>query len=258
MSPAYLSHQQHLSVRPTYGAFYAVGYGSQPRNSQVTQVSLTLKSGNGKTGPIPVSTSERSTCPTTCPFYDKGCYAKYGPAAIQWRKVSAAERGTSWDLFCEKIAELPNNQLWRHNQAGDLPHNEGNIAYLELRKLIDANQGRRGYTYTHHVLNEHNRICIENANARGFTVNASTECVETADAVMTEHGIPAVAVVSSENAKRFSKTKSGRKVIQCPATVYDNVNCAKCGLCAVADRDYIITFPAHGVAKKTVNQIVTD
>jgi hypothetical protein len=223
----------------------------------MTQVSLTLKSGNDKTGPIPVSTSERATCPATCPFYNKGCYAKYGPAAIQWRKVSDAERGSDWQDFCKKITTLPENQLWRHNQAGDLPHNEGNIDYKKLRQLIMSNQGKRGYTYTHHVLNEHNRVCLENANMMGFTVNASTEDVEVADKVMTEYGIPAVAVVNSETTQRFSKTESGRKVIQCPATVYDNVNCATCGLCANANRDYIIAFPAHGTAKKTVNEIVT-
>lgn len=223
----------------------------------MTQVSLTLKSENGKTGPIPVSISERSTCPTTCPFYDKGCYAKYGPAAIHWRKVSTKQKGSGWQEFCDKIANLPENQLWRHNQSGDLPHNSGNIDYRKLRALITANKGRRGYTYTHHILNEHNRVCLENANGMGFTVNASTESVEDADKIMTEYGIPAVAVVNSETARRFSKTKSGRKVIQCPATVYDNVNCSTCGLCANADRDYIIAFPSHGVAKKTVNEIVS-
>ncbi len=231
-------------------------YGSRYGIRPMTLVSLTLVSGNSKTGPIPVSTSERATCPTSCPFYDKGCYGKYGPAAIHWRKVSENQRGGDWQEFVKQIARLPKNQLWRHNQVGDLPHNEGNIDYLKLRKLIDANKGRRGYTYTHHVLNEHNRISIENANARGFTINASTESVEVADKVMTDHGIPAVAVVPSDRTERFYRTESGRKVITCPATVYDNVNCATCGLCANADRDFIIAFPAHGVAKKTVNEIV--
>jgi hypothetical protein len=222
----------------------------------MTQVSLTLESKNGKTGPIPVSTSERATCPTTCPFYNKGCYAKYGPAAIQWRKVSAAERGSDWQDFCNKIKDLPDNQLWRHNQAGDLPHNEGNIDYKKLRQLIFANKDKRGYTYSHHVLNDHNRVCIENANMMGFTVNASTESVEAADKVMTEYGIPAVAVVHSSKTDRFYKTESGRKVITCPATIHDNVSCATCGLCQQADREFIIAFPAHGTAKKTVNEIV--
>jgi len=220
------------------------------------QVSLTDVSSNIKTGPIPTSTTERASCPTTCAFYDKGCYAKSGPQAIHWRKVSNAERGVSWDEFTKLIRKIAKGQLWRHNVAGDLPHNDGNIDYLQLRKLIDANRGKKGYTYTHHVLNDHNVIAVQNCNALGFTVNASCESVDEADRVMTEYGIPAVAVVNSEKTDRFYKTESGRKVITCPATIHENVTCATCGLCQVADRDYILAFPAHGNAKKTVNQIV--
>jgi hypothetical protein len=220
------------------------------------QVSLTAVSSNIKTGPIPTSTTERASCPTTCAFYDKGCYAKSGPQAIHWRKVSNAERGVSWAEFTKLIRKIAKGQLWRHNVAGDLPHNDGNIDYLQLRQLIDANKGKKGYTYTHHILNDHNVIAVQNSNALGFTVNASCESVDEADRVMTEYGIPAVAVVNSEKTDRFYKTANGRKVITCPATIHENVTCATCGLCQVADRDYILAFPAHGNAKKTVNQIV--
>lgn len=220
------------------------------------QVALTMVSSNTKTGPIPTTTSDRATCPTTCPFYDKGCYAKSGPQAIHWRKVSNAERGFVWDEFVNQIRKIAKNQIWRHNVSGDLQHNNGNIDYKKLRQLIMANKGRRGYTYTHHKLNEHNIVSIQNANMMGFTVNVSCESIEEADRVMTEHEIPAVAVVNSDKTDRFYKTSSGRKVITCPATIHDNVTCSTCGLCQKADRDYIIAFPAHGNAKKTVNEIV--
>jgi hypothetical protein len=220
------------------------------------QVALTIASKNSKTGAIPTTTTERASCPTTCPFYDKGCYAKYGKQVMHWRKVSNAERGVSWDQFTKLVHKLAKGQLWRHNVAGDLPHNDGNIDYLQLRQLIDANKGRKGYTYTHHILNDHNVIAIQNSNALGFTVNASCESVDDADRVMTEYNLPAVAVVSSEKTDRFYKTESGRKVITCPATIHESVTCATCGLCQIADRQFIVAFPAHGVAKKTVNQIV--
>lgn len=223
----------------------------------MAQVALTMVSSNTKTGGIPTSTSERSTCPTTCPFYDKGCYAKSGPQAIHWRKISEGSRGMNWDQFITAIRNIPHGQLWRHNVSGDLPHNDGDINYLMLRKLIFANKGRKGFTYTHHVLNEHNIVSIQNANMMGFTINASCESIETADHVMTEYNIPAVAIVNSENVQRFYKTRSGRKVITCPATLHKNVTCATCGLCQQSDRKFIIAFPAHGTAKKTVNQIVT-
>lgn len=223
----------------------------------MAQVALTAVSSNAKTGPIPTSTSDRATCPTTCPFYDKGCYAKSGPQAIHWSKVSNAERGVTYDQFVEQVRKIQRGQLWRHNVSGDLQHNDGNIDYLKLRKLIDANKGRKGFTYSHHVLNEHNVICLQNANGMGFTVNASCESVDDADRVMTEHQIPAVAVIPSTESRRFFNTSSGRKVIVCPATIHENVTCSTCGLCQKADREFVIAFPAHGVAKKTVNEIVT-
>ena len=220
------------------------------------QVALTMVSGNAKTGPIPVSTTERQSCPQTCPFYDKGCYAKYGKQSLHWRKVSNGERGISWSEFTAQIRKIVSGQLWRHNASGDLPHNDGFIDVNKVRELVSANKGRRGYTYTHHVLNNHNVEIIRECNQNGFTVNASTESVEVADKIMTDHGIPAVAVINSNESRRFFRTESGRRVVVCPATIHENVNCSTCGLCQHSDREFIVGFPAHGIAKKTVNELI--
>lgn len=220
------------------------------------QVALTMVSSNAKTGPIPTTTSERSSCPTTCPFYEKGCYAKAGPQNIHWNKVSAGERGYNWGEFVTQVRNIQRGQIWRHNVSGDLPHILGDINPNMLQQLVNANRGRKGYTYTHHILNDHNIEAIKDANSKGFTINASCESVDDADRVMSEHHIPAVAVVNSEESRRFFTTSSGRKVITCPATIHDNVTCATCGLCQQSDRQFVIAFPAHGNAKKTVNGIV--
>lgn len=225
----------------------------------MNRVTITRVSGNGKTGPITTTRTERSTCPTTCPFYNAGCYATLGRERMQWDRLNRAETGVVWSEFLTQIRKIvPNGVLWRHNTAGDLPHNDGNIDYLALKGLINANKGKKGFTYTHHVLNDHNVIALQNANALGFTVNASCESVDAADKVMTEYGIPAVAVVNSEESRRFFTTSSGRKVITCPAALHpDKVTCATCGLCQKADRNYVIAFPAHGASKRKVNAIVT-
>lgn len=220
------------------------------------QVALTMVSSNSNTGPIPTTTSERSSCWEGCAFYDKGCYAKSGPQALHWRKVSEGERGMPWAEFITAIRNIQRGQIWRHNVSGDLPHSFGDIDTDKVQQLVNANRGRKGYTYTHHPLNDHNVEVLRECNSKGFTVNVSTESVEVADKVMTEHGIPAVAVVNSEESRRFFKTESGRKVIVCPAKIHDNVTCATCGLCQHADREFVIAFPAHGNAKKTVNSIV--
>ena len=231
-------------------------YGSSATNT-MTQAALTAVSSNRKTGAIPTSTSEKGTCPASCPFLSKGCYAKGGPQNIHWTKISEGERGTSWDQFCNSIRKLKRGQFWRHNVSGDLPHVNQTINTQELFQLIAANKGRKGYTYTHHDLsNDVNLSAIKFANASGFTINASTECIETADKVMSEHNIPAVAVINSEESRRFFKTESGRKVIVCPATIHDNVSCDDCRICADANRSTIVAFPAHGNAKKSVNNII--
>jgi hypothetical protein len=224
----------------------------------INRVTITKVSGNTKTGPITTTRTERSSCPTTCPFYNAGCYATLGRERLQWDRLNRAETGVNWDEFVTQIRRIvPSGMLWRHNTAGDLPHNDGNIDYLQLRKLIMANKGKKGFTYSHHVLNDHNVVALQNANRMGFTVNASCESVDDADYVMSEHRIPAVAVVHSEESRRFFTTSSGRKVVTCPAAIHKGkVSCATCGLCQKADRDFVIAFPAHGVAKNKVNAIV--
>ena len=134
-------------------------------------VHITPKSGNAKTGPIPVTTSNADTCPKTCPFKGSGCYAESGPLAIHWRKVSAGDRGGDWNALCEFVKGLAPGQIWRHNQAGDLPHYRGKLNARMIGKLAAANAGKRGFTYTHHKPTGYNLGVIRAANAAGFTIN---------------------------------------------------------------------------------------
>lgn len=234
------------------------------RNLDRYQVSFTIVSGNEKTGPIPVSVTSANSCPKSCPFYDKGCYSLYGNAAIHWNKVSNGERGSDWLAFIKQVKSLPKSTLWRHNVAGDLIPNGNGVTVNKsaLEQLVSANKGKSGFTYSHHKLTKANVSLFQFANNNGFTVNVSTEDPEIADKVITKYGIPAVAVIPSQWAdskvtKSHFKTKSGRLVVVCPASRNDGMNCAKCKLCAMPDRTFIIGFPAHGSAAKTVNGIVS-
>lgn len=216
------------------------------------QVHLTPKSANAKTGPIPVSTTSRESCPDTCPLKKAGCYADAGPLALHWNAVTAQSRGTDWESFCDSIAALPDGQLWRHNQAGDLPHNSGRIDAAALDMLVAANHGKRGFTYTHHnpALNAD---AIATANISGFTINLSANDLHHADE-LAESGLPVVAVLPIEQTTN-TKTPKGRAVVVCPATVRDDVSCATCQLCARADRPVIIGFPAHGTSAKKADSV---
>lgn len=221
------------------------------------QVHLTRISKNAKTGPIPVSTSEEKTCPTTCPFFGQGCYASAGPLALHWRKVSGGERGMPWDEFCAEIAKLPKRQLWRHNQAGDLPHEHEYIDEVDTMKLVKANKGKSGFTYTHHDIGKpHNRIIVEMCNDRGFTVNVSGNNPTHAVQLKRATTAPVVSVVAAEFwGDRRSVKHDGETFVRCPAEYDKNVSCATCGACAVADRKAIIGFTAHGTQKKKASII---
>jgi hypothetical protein len=219
---------------------------------------ITLESSNVKTGPIPVSTSPDSTCPPSCPLRGNGCYAKQGPLAWHWRRVSSGERGTSWGKFTAAIAELPTGQLWRHNQAGDLPGEGDDIDARMLSQLVRANQGKRGWTYTHKpVVGDSpqasgNRASVRFANRNGFRVNLSADNLTEADELADVDCGPVVVVLPSDSPHTV-RTPAGRKVVVCPAQRGD-VTCADCGLCA-ASRSVIVGFLAHGRSSKRVESV---
>lgn len=215
---------------------------------------LTRKSSNRKTGPIPVSTSSAKLCPKDCPFAKGGCYAKGGPLAMHWAQVTAGTRGTNLKRFCAEIRQLPAGQVWRHNQAGDLPGDGTRIRAKALEQIVQANAGKRGFTYTHYnPAVPGNSDAIRSANRGGFTVNLSANTLEHADQ-LAELGIAPVTVVLGADQNTNTTTPAGRKVVVCPATQRDNVSCASCQMCQRQVRP-IIGFPAHGSSKRKASAI---
>lgn len=217
-------------------------------------VALTLKSANVKTGPIPVSITSANSCPNSCPFSGGGCYAKGGPLAIHWRKVTNNERGTSWADFCKAVSGFELGQFWRHNAAGDLVGVGESIDPKALGELVLANKGKRGFTYTHKTNDKANFKWIRAANDWGFTVNLSANSLDHADELADVGAGPVVTVLPID-APPKQTTPKGRTVVTCPATYRDNISCATCQLCAVSDRKTIVGFPAHGNAKAKVQTV---
>lgn len=198
-------------------------------------VKFVLKSGNAKTGEIPVSMTDRSTCPDSCSFKGKdgsghlrGCYAEGWPLSQHWTDVET--KGVTWEAFCRQVAALPDGQLWRANQAGDLQGKGNTLDREALASLVEANRGKRGFTYTHKPVTiddlrraeylrlestgmdpveasrraaamlispaemqglRDNRAAIADANLRGFTVNVSRDSLDAVDDI----GIGSIPVV---------------------------------------------------------------
>jgi hypothetical protein len=224
-------------------------------------IHLTLKSSNVKTGKIPVSTTSRESCPDVCAFKkteteSNGCYADGFPMVLFWNKVSKGLAGVDNDSFCESIKALPVGQFWRHNQAGDLIGFKGFINKKAVSKLVDANQGKKGFTYTHYdvLKNSHNKGVVKNCNDKGFTVNLSGNNLDHADSLYDLNIAPVVTVLPIDATKNH-KTPKGRLVVVCPATQDEVTTCESCKLCQVRDRKVIVGFPAHGNAKKKASQV---
>jgi len=178
------------------------------------------------------------------------CYADTGPLAIHWSAVSTGSRGTDIGTFCHAISSLPDGQLWRHNQAGDLPGNGHTVDPVALGQIVHANLGRRGFTYSHYRDAESLRW-IRHANEWGFRINLSANSLEDADTLAASGAGPVVCVLPSTQTKN-TFTPAGRAVIVCPATIRDDVSCATCQICQ-RERAFIVGFPAHGTKKRVID-----
>jgi hypothetical protein len=226
-------------------------------------VSLTIVSNNRKVGPIPVSTTEENSCPNSCPLRGTDCYARFGPLGMHWRKIGPGGRGSQWTLFCNAVKRFARGQLWRHNQAGDLPKDEqtsqsgvDRIDQQKCRELSEASRHTRGWTYTHYdPTDEHNRSVIAEMNSQsGLTVNLSADNLEQADQYY-ELGVAPVCVILPKDAPhRGNKTPNGLSVVTCPAQTNESMSCDKCRLCQVRTRKSVVGFLAHGTASKRLSE----
>lgn len=215
---------------------------------------LTRISHNRKTGLMPVTTTSADSCPPSCSFRGNGCYAESGPLALHWTAVTAGRRGGTFEALLEGIRALPRDTLWRHNQAGDLtPIAPGVIDAQLLLQLAMANRGRLGFTYTHYKMTPENAEAVRHANTLGFTINLSAETLEQADQYAAL-GVAAVAVVLPTDATQIIRTRAGRAVVVCPASL-GMTDCLHCGLCQQRRRKVIVGFPAHGSAKAKVHAV---
>lgn len=229
-------------------------------------VQLTERSGNEKTGPIMVSTTEKASCPDECPLKGTDCYARFGPLGIHWEKVSKRLRGGNWGLFCNRLRQAKAGTLFRHDQAGDLPKKKkrrkddvDKINANLMRQLVSSAKHLRGWTYTHYdVTDPHNAKVVKQANEGGFTVNLSANSLTQADEYVRMGIGPVTTILPEGSPTRGNKTPSGLPIVVCPAQTNDDVSCAQCKLCQVRDRKSIVGFFAHGTAKKRLSAKLRD
>jgi len=186
------------------------------------------------------------------------CYPQAGYyTRMHWDKISDHSRGSNWDTFCKQVSKIKPGTVWRHNVAGDIPHIDNVIDVDKLQALVQANKGKRGFTYTHHSVDiPANLDAIQTANDNGFTVNLSADNLDQADSLKTMDIAPIVTIVPADQTENMV-TDAGNRIVICPAAINDNVTCKTCKLCAIPNRKVIIGFPAHGINKREIQELLS-
>jgi hypothetical protein len=111
-------------------------------------IKYSLSAGNSKTGAMLLVRSPRSTCPDSCGLKGNGCYAENFPLVLHWMKQDTV--GVDFATVLYAVRTLPKGSIWRLFEAGDFEGDGKTISSSQVLSLLAANQGRRGFGYTHY------------------------------------------------------------------------------------------------------------
>jgi hypothetical protein len=214
------------------------------------QLKYSLSAGNSKTGAMLLVRAPRSTCPESCGLKGNGCYAFNFPLVLHWMKQE--QTGVDFATVLYAVRTLPKKALWRLFEAGDFEPSSENpelISPSQVVSLLAANNGKRGFGYTHYPVLPNLEV-LQLMNSSGLTINASADSLEQAGAYFSL-GLPTVVVV----AEKFPKDSvvDGVRVVVCPnQSTPSKPTCLQCQMCQKPDRDYVIGFRTHGTKKRKI------
>lgn len=215
-------------------------------------VGINKRSGNEKTGPIPVSTLDQSTCPPTCPLKGNGCYAETGNLGMYWGPLSRGERKhTDWTGYLEWIRSLAAGTLWRHAQAGDMPGGKRSVSVRALRQWTAAVQHTAPIAYSHW----NDAASLRAIVATGAPINVSANNPRDLDRIKRHApDILAVVLVPQDTPER-SVSPDGHGIVVCPEQTGRVRNCKECGLCARRNRKVTVGFWPHSQGKRKAEAV---
>lgn len=215
-----------------------------------TGVLAVARSNNAKLGKAAVTIVARQSCPDSCAFKEKGCYAEHDNNRIAWDRITAGalDKGPLELAAAEAdaIDRLPADRDLRLHVAGDSTTAEGTrlIAaaawrYMERARLNGLTV--RVWAYTH--------AWREVPRKAWGRVSVLASCETVADIAQARLLGYAAALVVPEFATASAVTIEGEKVIPCPQQSRDRT-CTDCRLC-FDDRRLVgsrltIGFALHG------------
>ena len=228
-------------------------------SNTVDGVHMTARSGNAKTGDIPVTYRAMTTCEPTCPFLPTGeiggCYGTgriFGMAAKYAALVSV-------DSLRAKLAKrAPSARFMRDRVVGDIVTDDGAIdhGYIATMAAIAREVDLIPFGYTH-AWRRFTGDDVARVRSTGYVMNASCE---SRDDVREAVALGMPTVIASdivEEGETFTRPDGVTlRIVTCPAQTRDDVTCASCGLCARGDRRAIVRFNIHGTARKRAARAV--
>jgi hypothetical protein len=213
---------------------------------------------NAKLGPVSATYASQASCPSSCPWFERGCYAESGPTGFTTRRLNrSALRGALRIARAEAraIDALNGDRLLRLHVVGDARTNaaarELGVAARRYAALGNApHRGKKVWTYTHAW-----RTVARASWGNVVSVLASVETVRQARAAMAQGYAAAVVVAAFEQQSAYQI--NGTTLVPCPYQTR-GVTCRDCGLCRDDERlrsaGLVIAFEAHGSHGAVVRQ----
>lgn len=210
-----------------------------------------VRSENQKTGPCSNTYAGQSTCPKSCAFRGKGCYAELGHTGIVTSRLNRAKKGALYTIqFEAKLIDAipkPGAMDLRVHVVGDCPTPECASIMGSAMVRYEKRTGRKAWTYTHAWRN------IPASAWQGANVLASCE---SASDVRHAH---AMGYATAMVVPRGGKAPAGIKALPC-LFEKKGMQCIECRLCLRSEplrkAGVTIAFGAHGAMFKSVERVL--
>lgn len=207
---------------------------------------------NRKLGRVSATYMSQSTCPTSCPFFEKGCYANGGRMGIHTRRLNDSPITDIIQIAqmeADGIRKLSGYRPLRLSVVGDHKTNESASLVADAALEYTGKHGQPVYTYTH--------AWREVKRSSWGVINVLASCENVQDVRQAiDDGYAAAMVVTEFEKDTAYKIADDLTGIPCPEMTGKAETCEQCGLCMKADKlragRKVILFAAHGNRTKMV------
>ena len=209
-------------------------------------VTAVENSENKKTGMVSATYVSQATCPTSCSFFNNGCYAEGGRVGITTHKLNKSEiidPNTIADMEAAAIKTLTGARPLRVHVVGDCttPY----AASVVGKAMVEYPNA--AWTYTHAWQD------VKASDWQEANVLASCESIEEVDTAKKRGYATALVVDKFESTKLYKK--DGVSILPCREQT-NGIQCVNCKLCFNVEKlkkhNITIGFEAHGINKKKV------